>query len=139
MESLDNLEARAHAAALALANHQKREGESERALGQFESEMQELRSHGERLESETSALREQNERLTSERERLREENRQLAGNDKQAQAKVAWLEEEIKNVLRERDKLSAILEALMAQIELNLEATATEVADRIRHWIRQSM
>ncbi len=129
MKSLTNLEARANAAAQSLAGHREYERDLEQALGRLESEMQELRGHGERLGSDMSELREQNERLTSEGERLHEENRQLAGNDKQAQATVVRLEEEIENVLQEHDKLSAILEALMTQIELNLEATATEVED----------
>jgi chromosome segregation ATPase len=127
MASLDELEARAQAAARALTNRQEHKQSLQSTLHQLEGVVAEEREQRVRLEAEIGAALDERKRVEVESKQLREENQRLDSGDKQAREAVERLEGEVATLREERDRTVAILEALVTQIELNVNTSAEAV------------
>lgn len=128
MASLDELEARAQAAARALTSRQEHEQSLQSALHRLEGEIAEDRERRTRLEAEIGAALDERKRAEVESKQLREENKRLASGDKEAREALERLEGEVATLREERDRTATILEALVTQIELNVDTSAEAVA-----------
>ncbi len=128
MASLDELEARAQAAARALTSRQEHEQSLQSALHRLEGEIAEDRERRTRLEAEIGVALDERKRAEVDSKQLREENKRLASGDKEAREALERLEGEIATLREERDRTATILEALVTQIELNVDASAEAVA-----------
>ena len=115
MHNLDEIESRALLAAQTLANRQERERELFSSLREFEDE--------------AVTLRADKKQLADEYERLLDEGRQFKADGKRVQEEFGILQDELDSVSRERDGLRSTLDALVTQIELNVDAEADEVSN----------
>ena len=128
MHNLDEIESRAQLAAQTLANRQERERELFSSLHEIEAEVKELRQRCEQLEDEAVTLRADKKQLADEYERLLDEGRQFKADGKRVQEEFGILQDELDSISRERDGLRSTLDALVTQIELNVDAEADEVS-----------
>ncbi len=129
MHNLDEIESRAQLAAQMLANRQERERELFSSLRKFESEVKELRQRCEQLEDEAVTLRADKKQLADENEQLLNEGKQFKADGKRVQEEFGILQDELDSISRERDGLRSTLDALVTQIELNVDAEADEVSN----------
>ena len=128
MASLDDLETRAQEAARVLTSRQEHEQGLRSALHRLEGEVAECREQRLRLEAEIGAALDERKRAEVESKQLREENQRLSGGDERAREAVERLEGEVATLREERDRTAGILEALVTQIELNVDPSAEAVA-----------
>ena len=133
MVNTNELEARAKAAAESLAARQDRQNGLNQAYRKLDAKIQELRDDNQRLEidfSEVSAEKvrhvEETQRLSHEATTLREEKQRLVTDNKRVNEEVERLESEAEGLRKDCEQLRVLLEALVVQIEINVDGPTAE-------------
>ncbi len=133
MVNTNELEARAKAAAESLASRQEYQKTLNQDFRILETEIEELRGDNQRLETDFAAVSvekvrivDEAQRLSSEAKALREEKQQLTSDNKRVQEEVERLESEAEGLRKDCERLNVLLEALIVQIELNVDGQSAK-------------
>jgi len=124
MSETNNLEARARAAARTLADRKKREGELQSAFDRLRAEARQLRSENERLADQAGKAIKDKAGLLEENQQLREDNKRLSESSGKHKGELERLSKEVERLVGENERVTSLMEALVVQIELNLQGEA---------------